>query len=449
MNDIIELNILAIGVDTRSIEKIKSAFKRSSLRYRIVIIKDVSEIEMLKKKDFSVVFYSSNKQNQKNLDDMRKMNLYLYQASIILLSQRQDQKVVTDGFRSGFFDFLSLPIVDQELSIAIYRLKILKPIHKLSWTPEKAILHLFSRPEVFNHFEEITLSLQRYIDFFFQRTDKTSLLISKEELIERLSAFELTEKKREKIHHFFVDQYGLIFGLEINSNEIVLILKHGANKFRLFSGKNKTSFHVKEILNEYLLDVLKAAMSALYESKKSYENKRLSLTDDVTGLFNQRKLYDDLSYYVERYSDEKREFCLLFIDLDHFKNVNDQYGHIWGSSLLKDVSVILKKQLRTTDLVYRYGGDEFIIMLPKANLNDALLVANRILVAVKEHVFFVEDKKTYRLSVSIGVAVFPDDAQTVQELIKIADMMMYESKKSGRGRVVHFKKGETSSPHEN
>jgi diguanylate cyclase (GGDEF)-like protein len=131
-------------------------------------------------------------------------------------------------------------------------------------------------------------------------------------------------------------------------------------------------------------------------------------------------------------------FSLLFVDIDYFKNVNDQFGHVVGSQILVDMAAILKAQLRSSDLVYRYGGDEFIILLPKSNLEESKRIAVRISEAVKAAEFSIDHDKKYRLSLSIGIAEFPSDADSAKSIIEFADKMMYMSKKSGRGKVFHI-----------
>jgi diguanylate cyclase (GGDEF)-like protein len=129
---------------------------------------------------------------------------------------------------------------------------------------------------------------------------------------------------------------------------------------------------------------------------------------------------------------------LLFIDIDYFKNVNDQYGHIVGSQLLIDMATVIKAQLRSNDLVYRYGGDEFIVLLPSSSIEDSKKIAVRISEAVKSAEFKIDTEVKYKLSLSIGIAEYPTDANSAKSIVEFADKMMYLSKKSGRGKVFHI-----------
>lgn len=179
-------------------------------------------------------------------------------------------------------------------------------------------------------------------------------------------------------------------------------------------------------------------VNLLRSHKESAEDlKILASTDDVTGLYNQRKLTEDLEEAVKWHEKEHETFSIMFIDVDHFKNVNDDYGHIIGSKLLLDLGRALKLILRQTDHIYRYGGDEFVVIMPNVKTNIVYEVANRVLSQLKEHMFEIDNGDQYQMSLSIGIAEYPTDAKSAMEIIKFADEMMYKSKKSGRGKVFH------------
>jgi len=194
--------------------------------------------------------------------------------------------------------------------------------------------------------------------------------------------------------------------------------------FSLFNYHIKTSFRYFEAIRR--------------EKKLS----SLAHTDDVTGLFNQRKLNDDLVDIIKNSKKREQEFSLIFIDLDHFKDINDNYGHRIGSLLLKEMAEIFRKTLRDTDLIYRYGGDEFIIIIPNSDVvNDlSLRIGERLLENIKNEIFSPEENLSIKLSASLGVADFPKHAQTKEQIIEMADKMMYFAKKKGRGIVCHASK---------
>lgn len=168
--------------------------------------------------------------------------------------------------------------------------------------------------------------------------------------------------------------------------------------------------------------------------------KELIFKDDVTSLFNQRKLDIDLEESIRRYEMNKEAFYVFFIDIDHFKQVNDGHGHLVGTSLLNQVGLVIKDQFRESDYVYRYGGDEFVVIVRDVDADRAMAIATRLLNSIKAHDFIAYDNNDdkehmFKISASIGVAGFPFDANAKEEILSIADKMMYEAKESGRGTV--------------
>jgi diguanylate cyclase (GGDEF)-like protein len=191
---------------------------------------------------------------------------------------------------------------------------------------------------------------------------------------------------------------------------------------------------------EKFLNLFSRYLENTFKNVKRVEaiKKEVALVDidDVTGLYNSRRLHKDLSDGVKRWKETGEKFSLLFIDIDHFKNVNDGHGHLIGTGLLSELAKELKKILRLYDHLYRYGGDEFVILLPKADSLNAKQIGDRVLEVVKEKVFIPKKgEKEFKLSLSIGVASFPDHATTEEDLLAIADKMMYHAKELGRGRV--------------
>ena len=148
-----------------------------------------------------------------------------------------------------------------------------------------------------------------------------------------------------------------------------------------------------------------------------------------------RHLYKTLETEVYRSSRFGYEFSILFIDLDHFKSVNDTHGHLVGSKLLAEIGYLIKAQLRLIDFAFRYGGDEFVVLLPQTSKDQALVVAKRLLDALRASSFCREEGLNLNIRASVGLATYPHDARTAHDVIRQADGMMYLVKNSTRDNI--------------
>jgi diguanylate cyclase (GGDEF)-like protein len=163
--------------------------------------------------------------------------------------------------------------------------------------------------------------------------------------------------------------------------------------------------------------------------------QELTITDDCTGLYNARHLYKTLDTEVYRSSRFGYEFSVLFIDLDHFKHVNDTHGHLIGSKLLAEIGYLIKAQLRLIDFAFRYGGDEFVVVLPQTGKDSALVVAKRLQEGFRASSFCREEGLNLNVRASMGLATYPHDARTAHDIIRQADEMMYLVKNSTRDNI--------------
>jgi diguanylate cyclase (GGDEF)-like protein len=163
--------------------------------------------------------------------------------------------------------------------------------------------------------------------------------------------------------------------------------------------------------------------------------QQLSITDDCTGLYNARHLYDVLGRELERCRRMRLPVSLAFLDLDRFKLVNDEHGHLVGSELLAHTGHRLQELSRKQDLCFRYGGDEFVVMMPETGARDALAQAGELHRALTETRFTMKNGLKLSVSASMGLATGPVDGSNVHTIIGAADARMYLVKMSGRGRV--------------
>lgn len=176
--------------------------------------------------------------------------------------------------------------------------------------------------------------------------------------------------------------------------------------------------------------------------KRSKDMLRLlSETDEMTSLQNKRSFNQILSKEIKKAARYSRMFSILLIDADNLKEVNDNYGHGAGDQLIKVLANTMKESLRTSDVVARIGGDEFVVLLPEADHKHAMEAGERICTAVANTSFNREGQRI-NLSVSIGIAGFPEDGQGLEEIMDNADHALYRSKKSGRNCVTLYNRSE-------
>lgn len=166
------------------------------------------------------------------------------------------------------------------------------------------------------------------------------------------------------------------------------------------------------------------------------ELERLATHDPLTGLFNRRQFERQLKDEMARSQRYHHPLSLLWLDVDHFKSINDRYGHLAGDMVLRELSKLLQSSVRTVDYVARYGGEELTVILPEVDESEALEMAERLRRLVEAYKITVSTHKRVSVTVSIGAATSPKHGREVTTLTKRADEAMYQAKRSGRNRVV-------------
>ncbi|HBG92243.1 MAG TPA: sensor domain-containing diguanylate cyclase [Nitrospiraceae bacterium] len=190
----------------------------------------------------------------------------------------------------------------------------------------------------------------------------------------------------------------------------------------------------KEDLNLLMRLVDQAALTI--ERTTLYQKMaELVVTDDLTKLFNTRYLNRTIETEIQRSNRYKTSISLIFIDIDYFKNINDQHGHLIGSKILVELGQLIIKCLRSIDIVARYGGDEFVVVLPQTPPHAAVQIAERIRKSVEHNTFLKKEGYALKMTASFGVASYPESAKTKEDLIRLADEAMYRVKNTTRNGV--------------
>jgi len=220
----------------------------------------------------------------------------------------------------------------------------------------------------------------------------------------------------------FVRNEGALLGVIVAFNE---------------TGLNLPDIHPRKKNIRFLLEQSARA----FQNAENYSlAKDMLFIDDLSGLFNHRYLEVALDREMKRVERYASHLAVLFLDLDFFKRVNDTYGHLIGSRVLREMAVLLKKTTREVDVVIRYGGDEYTIILVETSAETAGVVAERIRAQVESHVFLASEGYAIRLTCSIGYACCPEDSMSKQELLDMADQAMYGGKTGGKNCAGRFLK---------
>lgn len=391
------------------------------------------------------------------LQDMKSLSPM---TEIIVLSHTEDVHVAISAFKAGISDYYLKPTNPETLWYALQKLFSQKGLHTEDPTLQ-ADLEIFSVTHHIN-IAESDLKMRELAVRHLMGLLKASSGIW---LCPSLHLPAMTNASKHVIDgtpfHF------LAWGLD-SSEQAIIKLKHFQKRYPLLIRDSffthltshpenwfredcvwiplKNSymggillFDTKEIANspletrtEFLIRSLEVSLE---NHRRFIEAKQLTYIDDLTGLYNPRYLDHALGIAIDHLDKKEEGFCVLFVDVDRFKQVNDQHGHIIGSQMLGHIGRLLKTGLRKQDHVFRYGGDEFIAVLYGTELATAQEIAERVRKTAEARIFKFPGL-SIQITLSIGIARFPDHGADKQSIIKMADTAMYTSKKQGRNQVI-------------
>ena len=235
---------------------------------------------------------------------------------------------------------------------------------------------------------------------------------------------------------------GELYGNEtIHSGSLLTVPMTIQNRLIGMINLHKTETNAFDANTRKIAQAIANQAAIAIENARLYEKtKSLSATDELTGLANRRQFQEFLLHELAQSRRQKNSFSLLMIDIDHFKHYNDSHGHLKGDIVLKKVAMLFQQNTREVDLVARFGGEEFILLLSKTDKQLSLTVAEKLRRCIeKEHFAGAEKSQPgQRLTISIGISHFPGDSTDVYDLMNLADHALYEAKKQGRNKCVSW-----------
>lgn len=201
------------------------------------------------------------------------------------------------------------------------------------------------------------------------------------------------------------------------------------------------SFTIKNVSNDEI-GVVVDAFNHMTQKRKHVEEalEELAIRDGLTGLYNHKFFYTLLEKEIARDDRYHNTVSLLLIDIDHFKNVNDTYGHRAGDTILRELSQRLMTRARSTDYVCRYGGEEIVVILIETNITEAKAIAEELRILIEKEPFLIEDGRYIPITVSIGVSAYSEEAKDASMMVSNADNALYSAKENGRNQVCIFEK---------
>jgi len=234
------------------------------------------------------------------------------------------------------------------------------------------------------------------------------------------SCFEYKKKEMGFIFNYEKQSISTYQNMSFSEIEFTIILK---NSIKIYENSEEFNFIISFFINQ-LNTLMQIDLLKMH-----------SIKDDLTLLFNQNYLKSFIEREINRSKRYNLQFSVIFFDLDYLKDINEKHGHLVGTEVLKEVSRILKESIRNIDVVARFGGDEFVIVLSDSNPELALQISKRLRKRIKENYFLEKDGLNLKISGCFGISNFPEHGDSVNDLIKKADMAMYDVKKSGKDGI--------------
>jgi two-component system cell cycle response regulator len=242
-----------------------------------------------------------------------------------------------------------------------------------------------------------------------------------------MDGVELTRRIREANFDYYV--YIILLTARTSTQDIIAGLEAGADDY-IIKPFDVDELRARLTISERILGLERKLRDTLSQMRE------MAMHDSLTGTFNRRAIYGVIEEELSRSKREEKPLSLILMDIDHFKNVNDQFGHAAGDEALRQVAQALKDHIRPYDCVARWGGEEFLVVVPGSNLEETKELAERLRIAVATLKIQVDEGELFPLNGSFGVTTAKADSDvTIDRLVQRADEVMYLAKEQGRNRV--------------
>jgi diguanylate cyclase (GGDEF)-like protein len=429
-------------------------------------------VEIIQDRQVDLLLVDAEMASRKNLHLLKHLRQANPDIPVVLSVSKKVPKDAREQLKRGLYDYINKPFGHEELLLAVERGLERR---RLQIENRHLLGDLKQRIKELSTFNTIaktlnsTLNLKEVLDIVMGKV---------KELIkaEAWSILMLDEKTKELVFEVAVGEKGqqvkemrLAMGQGVAGwvaqHQQPVIVPDTATDERFFKGLDqRTGFRTKsiiatplvsrgrligvvEIINKLgenpfdnrdleLLQTLTDHAAIAIENARLYEKaRRLAITDDLTGLYNSRHCDMFLKKAMEEATKKEKPLSLIFIDLDHMKEVDDTYGHLMGGYALKEVADRIAGEVKAPDMASRYGGDEYVIVLPHKDSRQAAELAESIRKKIEAEPFLTEHKLSCRITASIGIATYPEHARNTDELFSKADKAMYQVKESGKNRV--------------
>ncbi|MGC9044448.1 MAG: diguanylate cyclase [Myxococcota bacterium] len=416
----------------------------------------IEAFELLQRNEYDIIITDMFTRRLSGLDFIEEIRKNFQSVSIIVISGVNAVEPAVKALRLGAFDYLLKPVNPETLKLAVK--KCLEVRHLLKENIElKSYVDLYSASQrivsTIDADRIYSISVETLMEiikadcglFIEKRDGDKEFIIRSNKNIDVNNAqntLKLLQDYFEKVGDSpYIEKISLFNREEIEeiyrkiTFMMIIPLRHNSKVLGfiiLFRFFNRISFSTREIKDAEFL--MKNIVSSILNIQQFSEIKSLAYIDELTGLYNIRYFEEVLKREINK-GTSNNVFSILFMDLDHFKEVNDTYGHLIGSKLLVEAGRIIKGCVRENDITVRYGGDEFCVLLLQTGQEEALRIAERIRKTIEGHRFMSRESLNIKLTICIGVAVYPHHATSLLGIIEKADNAMYAGKNSTRNVV--------------